>query len=53
MELINKDPIPKVNMMIFMKNLLNIGHSNALAIANAITMMIALYHGPIVKSALI
>lgn len=52
MELIKSDPIPKVNMMIFMKYLLNIGHNNALAIANAITMMNALYQYPIVKSAL-
>ena len=36
------DPIPNVNMMIFMKKRLNIGQSIALASATAITIMIAI-----------
>ena len=53
MEFINRDPIPNVNMMIFIKKRLNMGHRSELAIATAITIMTALYHGPTVKSVLI
>ena len=43
-------PIPKVKIMNFIKNLLSIGQNNELAIKILITIIIALYQGPNVKS---